>query len=177
AGVLATVGGASAAGVRDAQNFGATLGARRYSQSFELEADALGTVIAFKAGYDPVRGAEYFARIPDPGNRFLGTHPPNASRIAVVRQVAAGLREAFCGPPPLHLARFQWHGVWRAAVGRGGPRRGVIRRLIAPYVPPLARASREHLRPRAPGTTLDEIVPLVRLAAVFARLRRDHVFL
>jgi len=92
AGVLATVGGADAAGVREAQNIGASLGSRRFSKDFELEADALGTVIALRAGYDPVRGAEYFARIPDPGNQFLGTHPPNAQRIAIVRRVAAGLR-------------------------------------------------------------------------------------
>lgn len=91
AGMLATVGGASAQAVREAQNIGATLGARRYSKAFELEADALGTLIAARAGYDPVRGAAYFERTPDPGNRFLGTHPPNAERIAVVRRVAAGL--------------------------------------------------------------------------------------
>ena len=91
AGVIASVGGADAAGVREAQNFGATLGARRFSKGFELEADALGTIIAAAAGYDPVRGAEYFARTPDPGNQFLGTHPPNAQRIETVRRVAAGL--------------------------------------------------------------------------------------
>ncbi|WP_226779475.1 M48 family metallopeptidase [Oceaniglobus trochenteri] len=91
AGVLASVGGANAAGVREAQNIGATLGARQFSKSFELEADALGTVIAARAGYDPVHGAQYFTRSPDPGNRFLGTHPPNADRIATVRRVAAGL--------------------------------------------------------------------------------------
>jgi hypothetical protein len=32
------------------------VGARRYSKAFELEADALGTVIAARAGYDPLRG-------------------------------------------------------------------------------------------------------------------------
>lgn len=88
AGILATVAGADAANVRSAQNLGAQVGARRYSKSFELEADALGTVIAELSGYDPVRGAEYFTRIPDPGNRFLGTHPPNADRIATVRRAA-----------------------------------------------------------------------------------------
>ncbi|TYB89229.1 M48 family metallopeptidase [Oceaniovalibus sp. ACAM 378] len=91
AGVLATVGGANAETVREAQNFGASLGARRYSKGFELEADALGTLIAARAGFDPLRGAEYFTRTPDPGNRFLGTHPPNAQRIATVRRVMAGL--------------------------------------------------------------------------------------
>lgn len=91
AGILATVGGGSPERVRAAQEFGAGIGARRYSKDFELEADALGTVIAARAGYDPVNGAQYFARTPDPGNAFLGTHPPNAQRIATVRQVASGL--------------------------------------------------------------------------------------
>lgn len=92
AGVLATLGGADDAAVRAAQDAGATIGARRYSQAFELQADALGTEIAFRAGFDPVRGAAYFDRLGDPGNRFLGTHPPNAQRKDTVRRVAAGLR-------------------------------------------------------------------------------------
>ncbi|HAB36898.1 MAG TPA: peptidase M48, partial [Rhodobacteraceae bacterium] len=33
----------------------------------------------------------FFNRIPDPGNRFLGTHPPNSQRIATVERTAAGL--------------------------------------------------------------------------------------
>lgn len=74
-----------------ATNVGASVGARSYSKEFELEADALGTVIARKSGYNPVRGAEYFTRIPDPGNRFLGSHPPNAQRIETVRRVNSQL--------------------------------------------------------------------------------------
>ena len=88
---LATLTGAGSNSVQSAQRLGAAVGARTYSKDFELEADALGTVIAKRAGYDPVRGAEYFARIPDPGNRFLGTHPPNASRLETVRRVARGI--------------------------------------------------------------------------------------
>lgn len=91
AGSLAVLLGSDPAAVELAQQQGAQVGARTYSKDFELEADALGTVIAARAGYDPVRGAEFFNRIPDPGNRFLGTHPPNAQRIATVRRVAAGL--------------------------------------------------------------------------------------
>lgn len=90
-GQIAALTGAGPQGVRSAQEIGAQVGARTYSKDFELEADALGTVIAKRAGYDPVRGAAYFTRIPDPGNRFLGTHPPNADRIKTVQQVAAGL--------------------------------------------------------------------------------------
>ncbi len=92
AGVLAALGGAGQAGVDAAQNVGATLATRQYSKGFELEADQLGTIIAMRAGYDPVRGSRYFARIPDPGNRFLASHPANAARIKIVRETAAAQR-------------------------------------------------------------------------------------
>ena len=91
AGSLAVLLGGNAEAVEVAQRQGAQVGARSYSKDFELEADALGTVITVRAGYDPVRGAQFFTRIPDPGDRFLGTHPPNAQRIATVKRVAAGL--------------------------------------------------------------------------------------
>lgn len=88
---LATLSGGDANTVRSAQELGAQVGARSYSKDFELEADALGTIITQRAGYDPIRGAAFFTRIPDPGDRFLGTHPPNASRTETVRRTAAGL--------------------------------------------------------------------------------------
>ena len=88
---LVALGGADATTVQSAEQIGASLGARTYSKEFELEADRLGTVITARAGYNPVRGAQFFNRIPDPGNRFLGTHPPNAARMEIVRRTAAGL--------------------------------------------------------------------------------------
>jgi len=91
-GGLAAVFGGSEGAVEAAQRMGAAVGARSFSKEFELEADSLGTVIAHKAGYDPVKGSAFFGRIPDPGDRFLGTHPPNAARLATVRRVAAGLK-------------------------------------------------------------------------------------
>ena len=91
-GILATINGADDTAVEQAQKIGANLGARRFSKDFELQADSLGTVIAFRAGFDPLKGALFFSRLPDPGNAFLGTHPPNAQRIAVVQQTAAGLQ-------------------------------------------------------------------------------------
>ncbi len=90
-GILVAALGGNADAVEAAMDLGAGVGARSYSKNFELEADALGTVIAHKAGYDPVRGAEFFNRIADPGDRFLGTHPPNAARMEIVRRTAAGL--------------------------------------------------------------------------------------
>ena len=89
--LIASVLGGDNAAVNEAGNTGARVGSRIFSKDFELEADSLGTVIAARAGYDPVRGAAYFTRIPDPGNRFLGTHPANAQRIETVRRVAADL--------------------------------------------------------------------------------------
>lgn len=91
-GTIAALGGADPGAIRQAQTVGASVGARTYARDFELEADTLGTVVAFRAGFDPERGAGFFGRLPDPGNRFLGTHPPNAQRIAQVAQTAAALR-------------------------------------------------------------------------------------
>ncbi len=91
-GILATVVGASSSTAGTLQNLGGTVGARSYSKSYELEADALGTIITYRAGYDPQVGARFFTRIPDPGNRFLGTHPPNRDRIKTVRRTLASLR-------------------------------------------------------------------------------------
>lgn len=90
-GTVAGMGGGNAAAIEAAQNIGASVGSRTFSKSFELEADSLGTVIAWNAGYDPVRGADFFARIPDPGDQFLGSHPPNADRQKVVQATAAKL--------------------------------------------------------------------------------------
>ena len=91
AGVLATAAGGGEADVQAAQRLGAEVGARRYSKEFELEADRIGTAIAVAAGYDPVLGARFFNRLPDPGDQFLGSHPANAERQAVVAQTMAQL--------------------------------------------------------------------------------------
>ncbi|TDE36688.1 M48 family metallopeptidase [Antarcticimicrobium sediminis] len=91
-GDLATRDGANPETVRRAQEIGAAVGARSFSKDFELEADQLGTKIAYEAGYDPLRGAAYFSRLPDPGDRFLGTHPPNAERLWVVQKTMRALQ-------------------------------------------------------------------------------------
>lgn len=92
AGVLATQAGASPDEVKRAQQTGAELAAQSYSKAFELEADALGAEIAWRAGFDPVRGAVFFLRLPDPGVTAHGSHPSNAQRRAVVARVVAALQ-------------------------------------------------------------------------------------
>lgn len=83
---LASLAGATAADVSAAQDIGASVGARSYSKNFELEADELGTLITYKAGYRPSVGVQFFYRLPDPGDRFLGSHPANPDRVRVVQQ-------------------------------------------------------------------------------------------
>lgn len=92
AGVLAQASGADPEAIRAAQDLGAEVGARSYSRDFELEADAIGAEIAFRAGFDPVTGSGFFDRLPDPGDQFLGSHPPNAQRKQLVREVTARLQ-------------------------------------------------------------------------------------
>lgn len=90
-GLLAAALGAGDAGVKEAQRMGGAVGARRYSKDFELQADELGTIITARSGYNPLVGAAFFSRIPDPGDRFLGSHPPNGQRIATVRRTVANM--------------------------------------------------------------------------------------
>ena len=88
-GSLTALSGGNVDAIQQAQQIGATLGARSYSKSYELEADKLGTIITATAGFDPLRGAAFFMRIPDPGDQFLGTHPPHAARLQTVRDTVA----------------------------------------------------------------------------------------
>ena len=88
---LAAALGGSNRSVDAASEIGEAVGRRNYSKTFELEADRLGAQMTQKAGFDAVRGAAYFTRIPDAGNRFFGTHPRNADRIAGVKAAVAEL--------------------------------------------------------------------------------------
>lgn len=97
AGVLAQANGLSPDEIRAAQDLGAVVAARSYSREFELEADAMGAEIAFIAGFDPVLGSGFFDRLPDPGDKFLGSHPPNAQRKAQVEATVLRLTAARTG--------------------------------------------------------------------------------
>lgn len=100
-GAIAAALGGDPGTIRSAQQAGAAMGAQSYSKDFELEADALGTVLSYRAGFDPGRGALFFNRLPDPAGGFMSTHPPNAQRLAVVRRVLAQLRQGGAGGPGL----------------------------------------------------------------------------
>lgn len=75
--------------VSTSMDIGAAAGSMAYSQSYELESDTLGTRIAHAAGYDPVAGAQFFARPEKTKTEngklsFWGTHPPDEKRVATV---------------------------------------------------------------------------------------------
>ena len=75
--------------IENSMSAGAAIGQMAYSQTYELESDVIGTYIAKAAGYDPVKGARFFAR-PEPARTpngalsFWGTHPSNEKRLATV---------------------------------------------------------------------------------------------
>lgn len=89
---IVAAAGADPTAIRSAQQMGANVGARYYSKEWELQADYLGAIIAKDAGYDPVNGARFFQRMPDPGNRVLGSHPSRAQREAAVARAMDDLR-------------------------------------------------------------------------------------
>jgi Zn-dependent protease with chaperone function len=81
----ALMAGKSLSDVRKAQESGLRIGSRMNSKDYELEADQLGTLLTMQAGYDPILGMKFFDKIPDPGNKYLGSHPPHAKRLATIR--------------------------------------------------------------------------------------------
>jgi Zn-dependent protease with chaperone function len=88
-------GPASDEAIQRAMDVGAYVGARSYSQTYELEADTLGTYITVSAGYSPERGADVFGRpaLANPGGpAILASHPGSAQRQATVARVAAEIR-------------------------------------------------------------------------------------
>ncbi|MEX1660110.1 M48 family metallopeptidase [uncultured Thioclava sp.] len=84
--------GADPRTVAEARKAGAEMGSRLFAKDYELEADRLGTIITWDAGYDPLKGAAFFRRLPDPEETVLGTHPANALRLDVVAKTVAELR-------------------------------------------------------------------------------------
>lgn len=91
-GGLAAAAGADSSTISSIQQVGANVGSRVYSKEWELQADYLGAIVTMNAGYDPVNGAEFFRRMPDPGNQVLGSHPSRTARMAQVQRAVADVR-------------------------------------------------------------------------------------
>ena len=72
---------------------GAQLGAgvisMRYSRADEAQADAVGAIIMYKAGYNPIRLAQFFQRLAAKASsgrpQFLSDHPDPGNRVQAVQ--------------------------------------------------------------------------------------------
>lgn len=91
-GSIASIYGNNESAIATAQKIGASVGANYYSKDWELQADYMGAIITLNAGYDPRLGARFFERLPDPGNRVLGSHPPRAARLAQVERAISDVQ-------------------------------------------------------------------------------------
>jgi hypothetical protein len=90
-GILGAVLGGTAGALA---NMGAQLGAgvlsMKYSRADEAQADAVGAIIMYKAGYNPIRLAEFFQKLETQdragGPQFLSDHPNPGNRVQAVRE-------------------------------------------------------------------------------------------
>jgi len=63
----------------------------KYSRADEAQADAVGAIIMYKAGYDPHALAEFFQKLEQAGGngpQFLSDHPNPGNRMAAIDQEA-----------------------------------------------------------------------------------------
>lgn len=71
---------------RMAAGAGAQLLTLKFSRDDEAEADALGLIVAARAGYNPASGVTLWQKMLQASKgappKFLSTHPPGADRIA-----------------------------------------------------------------------------------------------
>ena len=65
----------------------------KYSRGDETEADAVGAIIMYNAGYDPRALADYFEKLGQGGKggpQFLSDHPNPGNRSAAIEMEASG---------------------------------------------------------------------------------------
>jgi len=90
--VAETKGGAMGTLAETGVEFGAGTLMLKYSRGDEAQADAVGAIILWKAGYNPVALAEFFEKLAAQGGtgpQFLSDHPnPGNRRAAIEREIA-----------------------------------------------------------------------------------------
>jgi predicted Zn-dependent protease len=91
-GILGAQGGAIPALARMGLQFGVGTLFLKYSRADEAQADAVGAIIMYKAGYDPRQLALFFQKLEQQGNggpQFLSDHPNPGNRVADIdREIA-----------------------------------------------------------------------------------------
>ncbi|HWC20480.1 MAG TPA: M48 family metallopeptidase [Terriglobales bacterium] len=96
-GILGAVVGSGTAGTlaRLGMQIGAGAISLKYSRSDESQADAVGAIIMYKAGFDPHALADYFEKIQQEaggstGPQFLSDHPNPGNRTAAIQKEVSG---------------------------------------------------------------------------------------
>jgi predicted Zn-dependent protease len=78
-----------------------------FSRAHESEADRIGLILTAKAGYEPETAVGFWERMAaatggagEPGlGKYLGTHPPNAQRIADIKRWIPEARKNYRARP------------------------------------------------------------------------------
>jgi hypothetical protein len=90
----------------------------KYSRGDEAQADAVGAIVMYKAGYDPRAMAEFFQKLEKQGGggggpQFLSDHPNPGNRVAAVnKEIANWPPKSFqSNSPNFASARQQANGV------------------------------------------------------------------
>jgi hypothetical protein len=95
-----TVGGLARAGIQ----FGAGTLLLKYSREDEAQADAVGAIIMYKAGYDPMELAHFFEALAKEGNggpQFLSDHPNPGNRSeAIAKEIRNWPPKNYLGDSP-----------------------------------------------------------------------------
>jgi Peptidase family M48 len=100
AGLLGALGGLLGGGLGRLAQMGIQMGAgtllMRYSRKDEAQADAVGAIIMYKAGYNPKAMAEFFQKLETQGGgggpQFLSDHPNPGNRVQAVEKEIANWR-------------------------------------------------------------------------------------
>ncbi|HVN17531.1 MAG TPA: M48 family metallopeptidase [Dongiaceae bacterium] len=107
--MLGALGGMLGGGVGSLARLGIQLGAGslllKYSRGDEAQADTVGAIIMYKAGYDPRAMAQFFQKIEQQagssGPQFLSDHPNPGNRVeAVDKEIADWPHKNFLQPNP-----------------------------------------------------------------------------
>jgi hypothetical protein len=112
ANILGALGGLLGGAAGDLAQMGIQLGAGslllKYSRGDEAQADAVGAIIMYKAGYDPRAMAQFFAKLEtlvgNGGPQFLSDHPNPGNRVeAVDKEIAKWPPKKYLATSPAFL--------------------------------------------------------------------------
>lgn len=103
--VAGTMGGTWGDLAQTGIQFGAGTIVLRYSRGDEAQADAVGAIILWKAGFNPVALADFFQKIQGQGGgsgpQFLSDHPnPGNRRAAIQKEISEWPARPFSGDSP-----------------------------------------------------------------------------